>query len=122
MRAALLLLLPCLAGCHPAATPVVALAAAEAVSVATFHRDGFDLGYSLVTGRDCSIVHLEQGQRYCKPREPAPAEPPFCTRTLGAAECFADPSALPDHPSGVADAPSLNSAQERDRLARWPNW
>jgi hypothetical protein len=100
----------------------VAVAAAEAVSVATFHRDGFDLAYSLVSGRDCSIVHFEQGQSYCKPREAKPAAPPFCTRTLGTAECFADPSELPDHPSGVADSPPLNAAQEKDRTARWPNW
>jgi hypothetical protein len=122
MRSLLLLLLLGLAGCHPAATPVVVLAGLEAASVATFHRDGFDLGYSLVTGRDCSIVHFEQGQNYCKPREARPAPPPFCTRTLGVAECFADPASLPDHPSGVADAPALNAAQEKDRTARWPNW
>jgi hypothetical protein len=31
--------------------------------------------------------------------------PPFCTRTLGMASCFADPSALPDHPASYGDTP-----------------
>ena len=31
--------------------------------------------------------------------------PPFCTRTLGAASCFADPAALPDHPLSWGDTP-----------------
>ena len=30
---------------------------------------------------------------------------PFCTRTLGVAECFADPSALLDRPAELADTP-----------------
>ncbi len=30
---------------------------------------------------------------------------PFCRRTLGTAECFANPEALPDRPSGLADTP-----------------
>jgi hypothetical protein len=31
--------------------------------------------------------------------------PPFCTRTLGMASCFADPAALPDRPSSWGDTP-----------------
>jgi len=31
--------------------------------------------------------------------------PPFCTRTLGLAACFAYPESLPDHPSGWGDTP-----------------
>ena len=30
---------------------------------------------------------------------------PFCTRTLGVAQCFADPGALPDHPRELLDTP-----------------
>lgn len=36
-------------------------------------------------------------------REPPPQ--PYCTRTLGVAECFADPAALPDHPDQLMDTP-----------------
>ncbi len=39
-------------------------------------------------------------------KEHAFADPgPFCTRTLGEAECFATPYALPDHPSSLGDTP-----------------
>ncbi len=34
-----------------------------------------------------------------------PAPQPYCTRTLGVAECFADPGALPDRPAELADTP-----------------
>lgn len=115
-----LLVLALLAACHPAATPFVALAAADAASIAVFHRDGFDLGYSLVTGRDCSIVRLDQGLRYCKAREPPPRQPAFCTRSLGVVDCYDEPWALPGHPQGVADGPRLNAAQEEDRTKPWP--
>ena len=30
---------------------------------------------------------------------------PFCTRTLGVAECFADPAALLDRPTPLGDVP-----------------
>ena len=30
---------------------------------------------------------------------------PFCTRTLGVAECFADPAALLDRPAPLGDMP-----------------
>jgi hypothetical protein len=41
---------------------------------------------------------------------------------LGAAECFADPASLPDHPSPLADGQTaLTPAQEQNRaaVARW---
>ena len=36
-------------------------------------------------------------------KEPPPQ--PYCTRTLGVAECFTDPGALPDHPDQLMDTP-----------------
>jgi hypothetical protein len=109
-----------LAGCHPPATPFVAGAAATVVSVATFGRSPVDLVYSLATGRDCSIVRLDRGERYCKPVAPQPAQPPFCTRTLGVAECFNDPETLSDNPAPLADGPAtLSKAQEADRTAKF---
>ncbi len=71
-----------------------------------FGRGSFDMAYSAVSGRDCSIVRLDRGESYCKPKETAPPPQPFCTRTLGMAECFADPAALPDHPTPLADGPA----------------
>jgi len=110
-----------LAACHPAAAPAVVLGAAEAGSVAVFGRGGFDMAYSAMSGRDCSIVRLDKGQSYCRKKDAPPPPPRFCTRTLGTPECFADPALLPDHPAPLADGPSLLSpAQEKNRISDWP--
>jgi hypothetical protein len=122
MRGFGMILLLMLAGCHPAVAPLVSIGALDLASVATFHRDAIDLVISLNRGRDCSVVHLEKGEHYCKPLEPEPATQKFCTRTLGMAECFADPATLADHPSALGDAPALTEAQEQDRTSRWPHW
>jgi hypothetical protein len=122
MRAFWTILLLLLAGCQPLVPPLVTIGVLDLANIATFHRSGFDLYYSWKHGRDCSVVHLEKGEHYCKPLEAAPPSPTFCTRTLGMAECFADPTTLADHPSPLGDAPALTAAQEQDRTARWPNW
>lgn len=106
MRAALLLLLlPALFGCAGAGF----YAAAEA---------GFYA--SAVTGRDCSIVRLDRGQTYCAPRDPTPPPQPFCTRTLGVANCWADPALLPPDQHELGDTPPPTEDQIRYRTARWP--
>jgi hypothetical protein len=94
-----------LTGCHPAATPFVAVGAAEVASVAVFGKSSVDMVYSAVSGRNCSVVRLDRGESYCQPPETAPPPQPYCTRTLGAAECFAEPATLPDHPAELADGP-----------------
>ncbi len=121
MRAMLLLCLLLLPGCTPESAG--AFAAANAASVAVFRRAIPDLVVSGVTGRDCSVVRLEQGKPYCRPPEPPPDAPEFCTRSLGVVDCWADPAALTDRPRGVADGPrALTPAQEADRTRRWPGW
>ncbi len=124
MRAPNLLLITaclCLAGCHPAATPFVAVAAAGAASIAIIGRTPIDAVYSLASGRDCSIVHLDLGDSYCAHPAPPPKAPEVCTRTLGTPDCFTDPAFLPDHPTPLADgATQLTPAQEKNRTASWP--
>ncbi len=90
-----------LTACHP----VVAIGAVEAASVTVFGRGSVDMAYSAISGRDCSIVRLDRGESYCKPKKTAAPAEPFCTRTLGVAECFAAPAELPDHPPPLADGP-----------------
>jgi hypothetical protein len=121
----LLLLVLALPGCAPWTQPYASFAgvgAANVASVAVFGRAIPDLVYSGVSGRDCSVVRLEQGKTYCKEAEPPPAAPPICTRSLGDVDCWSNPEALNDLPvRGVADGPStLTPAQEADRTARWP--
>ena len=111
-----------LGGCAPFNAALGALAGVDAVvAVPVFGRGVGDLAYSAISGRDCSIVRLEQGRTYCAPREGEPPPEVFCTRSLGVVDCWADPAALPGHPAPVADRPNLTPEQEADRVARWPN-
>jgi hypothetical protein len=89
-------------------------------SIAVMGRTPMDAAVSLVTGRDCSVVRLEKRQSYCRPEEPPPEEPVFCTRSLARVNCWKDPAALPGNPMGVADGPvGLTPAQEKDRTKGW---
>lgn len=112
-----------LSGCSaPWTAPVGGFVAANAASVVVFGRALPDLVYSGITGRDCSVVRLDEGKSYCRRREPPPAPPPYCTRTLGVVNCWSSPAIFPNPPKGVADGPNtLNAAQEANRTARWPN-
>lgn len=96
-------------------------AAATIGSVAAIQRTPVDAIYSWWTGRDCSVVRLDQGTTYCRPVEPKPEPPPYCTRSLGTVDCWQNPDTVPGHPRGVADGPSvLTPAQESDRMRTWP--
>lgn len=102
-------------------TPVGAAAGVNLVSVIVLHRSVLDVLWSLASGRDCSIVRLDQGLSYCKPLEPEPPPLPYCTHTLGWVDCWSDPSLLANLPEQVADGPyELTPAQEKNRTSRWP--
>src|SRR5579863_6780217 len=115
MRGLLFLLL--LAGCG--ATPEQALTGAAVVgigSIAIIGRSPADALISVVSGKDCSIVRLDQGKSYCKPAEPPPEAQPYCTRSLAMADCWIDPASLPDHPAQQGDTPhGLTPQQDADR-------
>jgi hypothetical protein len=113
MRAVLLLLLLGLSGCG-------VFAGAEAGSVVVFGRGVTDIGVSAITGRDCSIVRLDEGSTYCAARNEAPRPQSFCTRSLGAADCWEDPALLPRMPQELGDTPPPTDEQLRYRAARWP--
>jgi hypothetical protein len=115
-----LTLLPVLVACGR--EPAGAFAAANAASVVVFGRAIPDLAISTLSGRDCSVVHFEQGKPYCRPEEPPPDPQVFCTHSLGTVDCWVNPEALPGHPSEVADGPrTLTPAQEANRTHRWPS-
>ena len=118
MRRALCLLV-LLSGCG--ADPVTLAATAVGVtagSVAVIQRTPVDAVWSLATGKDCSAVRLDQGKSYCRPVEPLPEVPPYCTRSLGVADCWADPAGQPRQ---LGDGPNtLTPEQDANRTRRWP--
>jgi hypothetical protein len=120
--ACVLACVPPLAGCGISDNLGAAIGTGAMVaSVATIHRTPVDALYSLVTGQDCSVVRLDQGKTYCRPIEPEPEPPAYCTRSLGSVNCWKDPDTVPGHPRGVADGPShLTAEQEADRVRTWP--
>lgn len=126
-RTVLLLLAPLLAaGCGAdqianfGPTPVPGLSAAANIgSLVVIGRTPGDLVVSLITGRDCSVARTGRGQTYCAD-DPAPAQPPFCTRSLGQVDCWTYPPAAYPAYRGVADQASLTEAQEANRTRRWP--
>jgi hypothetical protein len=123
MRSFALLLLLGLSGCGvPWTAPAGSFVAADAATVPVLGRGIGDAVYSTVTGKDCSIVRLDQGKTYCKKIAPPPARPPFCTRSLGTIDCWSNPDGLNGPPRhGVADGPTtLTPEQEANRTARWP--
>ncbi len=107
-------------GCAPGT--VVPVVGALGASIAIFHRDLFDVVYSGITGRDCSVVRLDEGKSYCRVPDPPVPSAPYCTRSLGVVDCWAAPEQMDPLPPQVADGPSqLTPEQERYRLRRWPD-
>ena len=113
-----------LAGCGLPAEQAATLGIGIGVgSIAIIQRSPMDALYSVVSGRDCSIVRWDAGKSYCRPREPPPEPPPYCTRSLGLADCWRDPASLPDRPRKLGDGPrTLTPLQDADRTKGWPNW
>ena len=111
----LVLILP-LAACDGPA--IVATAGVNIAALTLAGRTVPDMAVSAVTGRDCSVVRLDRGQPYCGPVEGAAAPPaPFCTRSLGAADCWVTPPAASPAHRGVADAPAAGP----EAGTRWHN-
>lgn len=115
----LLVFLPWLAGCADWGEPTGIAAGANLASVVVFQRSVPDILFSLISGRNCSVVRLDEGRTYCEaPWEPRPQ--PFCTRSLGVVDCWADPARLPAPYHEVGDTPAPLPVQEEWRRARWP--
>ncbi len=93
-----------LAGCNVGPTLTVAGAVHAGSLVATGKLPEDHLA-GLLTGMDCSAVRYEQRRPWCIP-QPGPApQPPYCTRSLGAVDCWATPP--PGAARGVADPPAV---------------
>jgi len=109
-----------LAGCGATALSVsTGLVVTDAVSITALHHDVFDILISGATGQDCSVVRLDRGKSYCKPLDPPSLPPPYCTQTLGFAQCWASPLMFPDPPRGLADGPWALTP-EQDAYRQFP--
>ena len=112
------LLLPLLLGGCEALAPI---AVASGASVAAIGRSPVDVVVSLATGRDCSVVRLDRRQSYCAQAETPPATEPFCTMSLGRADCWiVPPLALPAYVPVGDGARPLNPGQEANRTRFGP--
>jgi hypothetical protein len=122
MKTLLMVSLLMLAGCGWGGELITtAVIGGTAATVVAIQRTPLDAVYSLATGKDCSMVRLDQGKTYCRPVEPPPEPPSFCTRSLGVVNCWQDPSTLPGNTTPVADGPmALTPEQEANRVRRWP--
>ena len=116
MRQALLLCCVLLVGCDPVGAGV--LLGVNAAAVVGIQRTVPDLAVSIISGRNCSIVHVDHDTPYCSPIEPVATPPPPCTRSLGGgADCWAIAAVPPGHL--VADQRPPTGAQETDRGRGW---
>jgi hypothetical protein len=111
-----------LTGCGLGAGADLGIAAgANVLALTTIHRTIPDAVISLVTGRDCSMVRLDNNQSYCRHKNPLPPPQPYCTQTLGEATCWADPLQLTDHAPQIASGPyQLSPLQLANRDRSWP--
>ena len=104
------------AGCDvPLYQPLGIATAAGAASIVLIHRTPIDALYSVISGRDCSIVYLDRLQDYCKPLDVPPPPLPYCTRSLANVDCWTNPTANLGRP--VADQPAL-TAEQLSRIGR----
>lgn len=112
------LLIP-LAACGPEGNAIAM--AANVATVPLLGRTLSDVVVSAFTGKDCSLVRVEQGKTWCREEEPPPAPPLFCTRSLGLVDCWESAAAQPSPPRrGVADGPQgLTAEQDRHRTRGW---
>lgn len=87
-------------GLEPALAPAAAVGGASLVLTG---RMPVDHAASWWTGQECSVVRLERRESYCAPPPGPPAPQPYCTRSLGAVDCWTAPP--PGAGRGVADPP-----------------
>jgi hypothetical protein len=115
------LLLALLPGCTG---PVLfGVGAGNIASLALIQRTVPDAIVTVLSGQDCTIVNRDLGMPYCIPRPEAPAAPPFCTRSLGAVDCWQAPPAADPPRRGVADGRmALTPGQEQALNQVFPAW
>ena len=86
------LLLGALTACGPTvATGVPGLAQIDILSVVGTDKSIMDHVVSYSSGKDCSNVYVEKGNRYCKEDEPIIKPQVYCYKSIGRATCYERP-------------------------------
>lgn len=81
-----------LGACAPTvATGVPGLAQVDVLTVVGTDKSLVDHVMSYSSGKDCSYVYVEKGNRYCKEDEPVIKPQVYCYNTLGSATCYERP-------------------------------
>ncbi len=81
-----------LAGCGPVVgAGIPGVAQIEALTVVGTEKTIADHLISYSSGKDCSYVYVEKGNRYCKEDEPQIKPQVYCYNTLAGATCYARP-------------------------------
>lgn len=107
-RLAVLVLPFALGGCWEAALgPAAAVGGASLIFTG---KTPIDHVASLATGRDCSAVRLERYQPWCAPLPGPPASLPFCTRSLGAVDCWTRPPEFSGRQMADPPSPGVHEA------------
>ena len=79
-----------------------------------------DVVASAISGRNCSIVNVDQGKPYCQALDVPTRPMPICTATLGeVADCWADASVVPAGALALGDAPPLTAQQQAQAKQGW---
>ena len=78
---------------------LLVIAASLGGCAAPIGRDGLPMGPLQTACEAFPFTHC------CRPAGPLPPPPPYCTRSLGVADCWIDPARLPNHPRQLADTP-----------------
>jgi hypothetical protein len=115
------LLLALLPGCS--GPVLVGVGAGNVASLALIQRTVPDAIVTLLTGEDCTIVNRDLGLPYCIPRPEPPAPAPYCTRSLGAVDCWeAPPLTVPPRPGLAQGRIALTPAQAQAQREVFPAW
>jgi len=81
-----------LAACGPViGAGVPGAAQIDALTVVGTDKSIVDHVISYSSGKDCSSVYLEKGNRYCKEDEPVIKPQVYCYRTLASMTCYERP-------------------------------
>ena len=104
-----------------AVLPGGCMAALGAGTVAATDKTPVDHVYSLVTGKDCSLIRKQRGLTYCVEDEIILETAVHCYPTLGEPTCYRTADPYPGGQREVGDAARLAGSGAGGQTARTPS-